>query len=488
MSPPKSAGDVWNAYRTTFQRVVPKSGTGVGDQYPNKQYWELVHNANTGLKYTVKVKGPQPDEGYPLFIGLHGGGGNNSPGDKYWNDHYWADMSDYYQYTIDNYLTSGVYISARGVSDDWKLHFEQETYLLFQGLIRNLLFKSPLEAGTTQLNPKADSFINPNKTYLLGFSAGGDGVYRLATVLSDRFAAANMSGGHPGSAVLRNLANLPIALQVGQWDGDEIPIPLWKEAERNQKTVAVSNSLETLAGDSAYYRHDIFVHPTPFTPLAPWLQAGKDENDKPRSHNSWGNDHLVNEDKPIIKNWKEHQKWRVPGNNDAIIVNANSCAVTWVGKFDRQPYPNFVIWDFSPRLLEPEPLLPLAWGRHRFSYWLAVEQSYKEANSIIRATYNKDNNEVWIEQTPCKVVILLNQDMVNLANDVKVFYGPQQQKIQLNSVRVTTSYEVQKFTMEARGDPKFIFSATIVFDPTTLPFPTARDGGSQIFTAAVPRL
>ena len=44
--------------------------------------------------------------------------------------------------------------------------------------------------------------INPNKVYLMGYSAGGDGVYQLAPRMADRFAAAAMMAGHPNETSL----------------------------------------------------------------------------------------------------------------------------------------------------------------------------------------------------------------------------------------------------------------------------------------------
>ena len=60
--------------------------------------------------------------------------------------------------------------------------------------------------------------VDPNRVYLLGFSAGGDGVYAIVPRMADRFAAANMSAGHPNGISLLNLYNLPIQLQAGEFD------------------------------------------------------------------------------------------------------------------------------------------------------------------------------------------------------------------------------------------------------------------------------
>jgi predicted peptidase len=51
--------------------------------------------------------------------------------------------------------------------------------------------------------------------YLLGYSAGGDGVYQLAPRMADRFAAASMMAGHPNDSTPAGLRNLPFALFMG---------------------------------------------------------------------------------------------------------------------------------------------------------------------------------------------------------------------------------------------------------------------------------
>src|SRR5688572_18956710 len=57
--------------------------------------------------------------------------------------------------------------------------------------------------------------VNPDKVYLMGYSAGGDGVWQLAPRMADRFAAAAMMAGHPNEASVLGLRNLPFAAFVG---------------------------------------------------------------------------------------------------------------------------------------------------------------------------------------------------------------------------------------------------------------------------------
>jgi hypothetical protein len=60
--------------------------------------------------------------------------------------------------------------------------------------------------------------VDPNRVYLMGYSAGGDGVYQLAPRMADRFAAVAMMAGHPNESQPLGLRNLPFALHVGALD------------------------------------------------------------------------------------------------------------------------------------------------------------------------------------------------------------------------------------------------------------------------------
>ncbi|KAK0509441.1 hypothetical protein JMJ35_007835 [Cladonia borealis] len=371
---------------------------------------------------------------------------------------------------VRDYIKQGVYIAACGLTrmnqqDTWNLHFNSEPYFLFQKLIGNLLFKAPLEAKGC-------------------FSAGGDGVYRFATVLSDRFAAASMCGGHPGSSVLSNLANVPVCPQVGQWDGDEIPK---EEAPRNVDTAKSAMELRRLQSyDHGYYIHDIFLHPTPFHP----------EGKNGRSHNSWQADHLTTAPRRVIREWDQIRLWhdermRNAPDDKLVLELKFTCAVDWVSQRDRNPLPHFVTWDLSPQKPdEPEPILPTEWADYRFSYWLAVKAAtaqekftalknsgITDPNLVIRAFYNPEWNVVWSQQTPIPVIILLNDQIIkDFTKPITIFYGwLREKKVQ---VTVAQDYLVQSRTLYARGDPDFVFSTTIVFDPVGL---TATDGRSQVF-------
>ncbi len=60
--------------------------------------------------------------------------------------------------------------------------------------------------------------VDPNRVYIMGYSAGGDGVYQLAPRMADAFAAAAMMAGHPNDASPLGLRNVAFAIQAGALD------------------------------------------------------------------------------------------------------------------------------------------------------------------------------------------------------------------------------------------------------------------------------
>ncbi len=148
------------------------------------------------MKYTMNVMGEEPLDGYPVYIALHGGGGSDTPD---LNDSQWKAMQTYYKGSVD----CGIYIAPRGVRDTWDTHFNPESYECYKRLLQNLaIFYN----------------INPDRIYIVGYSAGGDGVYQITARMADYFAAANMSAGHPNGVDLTNVKNMPLYLQCGEND------------------------------------------------------------------------------------------------------------------------------------------------------------------------------------------------------------------------------------------------------------------------------
>jgi len=95
--------------------------------------------------------------------------------------------------------------------------------------------------------------VNPDRVYILGYSAGGDGVWQLAPRMADRWAAAAMMAGHPNDASLLSLRNLPFALFVGGNDA---------AYNRNKIVAERAAELDKLrAADPGGYEHLARIYP-----------------------------------------------------------------------------------------------------------------------------------------------------------------------------------------------------------------------------------
>ena len=161
------------------------------------------------------------------YISLHGGGG--AP--PHVNDRQWENQKRLYR------IDEGVYLAPRAPTNTWNLWHQEHIDGLLSRLIENLIVFED---------------VNPNRIYLLGYSAGGDGVYQLAPRMADRFAAAAMMAGHPNEASPLGLRNLPFTIHVGADDsgyGRNRVARQWKEK---------LNALQT--ADPGGYVHWVKLH------------------------------------------------------------------------------------------------------------------------------------------------------------------------------------------------------------------------------------
>ncbi|MEO2017865.1 MAG: transglutaminase domain-containing protein [Fuerstiella sp.] len=154
---------------------------------------ELVAGDLT-MPFYYKIYGDKPQGGRSLYISLHGGGGTT----KRVNDRQWENQKRLYT------LDEGVYVAPRAPTNTWNLWHQGHIDGLFDRLIENMVVFED---------------VNPDRVYVMGYSAGGDGVYQLAPRMADRWAAAAMMAGHPNETSPLGLRNLPFTLHVGGRDG-----------------------------------------------------------------------------------------------------------------------------------------------------------------------------------------------------------------------------------------------------------------------------
>ena len=145
------------------------------------------------LKWLEKSFGDAPAGKRPLWISMHGGG--EAPAQV--NTQQWFNQIRLYQ------PEQGIYIAPRAPTDKWNMWHQEHIDPLFSRLIENMV---------------ALCGVDPDKVYLMGYSAGGDGVWQLAPRMADRFAAAAMMAGHPNESSLLGLRNLPFAIFMGEND------------------------------------------------------------------------------------------------------------------------------------------------------------------------------------------------------------------------------------------------------------------------------
>ncbi|MDR2425477.1 MAG: alpha/beta hydrolase [Prevotellaceae bacterium] len=211
------------------------------------------------MPFTYKIFGDKPADGRSLYISMHGGGNTSDEV----NNKQWQNQMRLYA------PKEGVYFVPRSAVNDWNMWFQPHVDTLFDLIIQTAV---------------AEWDVNPDKVYLMGYSAGGDGAYRLAPRLADRWAAASMMAGHPGGVSPVNLRNIGFMLWMGAED---------KAYDRNLQAAKFGKLLDDLReADTAAYRHETHI------------VAGKGH-------------------------WMEH---------------ADTVAVPWMAQFRRNPCPDKVVW------------------------------------------------------------------------------------------------------------------------------------------------
>ncbi|OAP65168.1 hypothetical protein AYL99_01140 [Fonsecaea erecta] len=447
-------------------------------------YYELpAYNGKT-LKFTIEKFGDRPPAGYAAYVALHGGGGDEARQNQDKKLAQWRARSNndaWHMMAVGLYrrnfkggdknnpnvgIEGAIYICPRGIVDDWNLHFRPESYYLFDQMITKLL------------QPAPKPLVNSNQIFLTGFSAGGDGVYRQAANLTDRWAAANASSGHPGDVVFDNFANLPFCSQVGEKDSTVTNRALAVVGASVDKLTRLENDA-IKRGISGLYIHDCFLY----------TQGWNYQTDKPEPalHANWeraedGNlvSTAVKQDK--LATWLQNNLKGPTETPASDLERTNSNAIRWLRQYEvkgqkynrnRNPVPQNVIWNLASRPGQPRDKndrpIP-GWEPKRFFYWVYLKHSPSKAfdpAAIIRASYNANERWVQIDQPNDYTVLLLNEDMFSsegkLDKPISVYAGPKDGKTKAQKITVQKSEKIRQRTFQARGDKKLEFSAMVYF-------------------------
>ena len=211
------------------------------------------------MKFELKFYGKKPKEGWSLYFSLHGGG-QTEPAV---NEKQWVRHQNLYE------VSEGIVFVPRSPTNTWNMWHQDHIDPLFNRIIQNMIMLYE---------------VDPNKVYLMGYSAGGDGVYQLAPRMADRFAAAAMMAGHPNETSPLGLRNLPFTLHMGE-------------------------------NDTPYNRNKVAKE---------WRGKLKDL----RNNDPEGYPHLV-----TIHQGKGH--W---------MELLDTVAISWMDNYKRNPYPKKVVW------------------------------------------------------------------------------------------------------------------------------------------------
>lgn len=393
------------------------------------------------MKYTMDIIGnPDADGTYPLYIALHGGGG--APEES--NNEQWLQMTDYYKGAVSN----GIYVACRGIEDVWNTHFVDDSYPLYDRLIENMI-----------LLKHAD----PNRVYLLGFSAGGDGVFAVAPRMADRFAAVNMSSGHPNGVSLLNAANLPFEIQVGIRD---------YYSEDAMRSIRAAEFEKTLTDYSLQYGcsypHRVLVH----------VPAGHNYLDSEDGAQTVVKDPAEFARRAAEENWLDKflsVLARIDGSDDVSILSytsgdpeldeamsalvtetlglevtpsVNTNAVAYVSSFTRNPVPEKLVWDLSTRAPARQ---------YTGFYWLRAD--YSVNRGILTASFDKASNTVSVtisEDVNGDFDILLNPLLVDFSRLLTV----QTPKGEWTFTPEADPALIRQ-SLEASGDPNLAYAALV---------------------------
>ena len=319
--------------------------------------------------------------------------------------------------TIDD---GGIYVATRGITNSWKLHWENNSFACYDRIIENCIL----------LND-----VDPNRVYLMGYSAGGDGVYRVTPVMADRFAAVNMCAGHPNGVSVTNYMHVPTLLQVGECD-------------------------------TAYNRHKIAVQYNQSLQQRRKACGGDGYVSECRVHSRAGHSYIKDRGDvtaPIIAN---NSTWisggARPGACSDKSIAGNS--IRWLHQYTRDPIPFHIIFEPN-QTSRPSPRGVDLSKVHHYLDLTIVSGRYDA--KVIEVSYL--SNTIVIHKMGSALRILLDDRMIDMGRpvQVQVSAGARDGTSKECTRSITfggPSRKTMNRTLSQRCDPEYIFTNSIDVD------------------------
>lgn len=224
--------------------------------------WSLPESLepNASMNFYLGVKGDKPEDGYPVFLYLHGSG----PRDREWETGLRLAVS--FQDGPSMYIVPQ--IPQEG---EWYRWWQRGKQWAWERILRILMSM-----------PEVDK----NRIYVFGISEGGYGSQRLASFYADYWAAAGpMAGGEPlKNAPVENLGNVPLSFLTGARDA------MFYRHLLTKTTGEKLDSMQRIYPNEYKHRVELIPgmgHSIDYTPTTPWLAQYK-RNAQPR-HFIWEN-------------------------------------------------------------------------------------------------------------------------------------------------------------------------------------------------------
>jgi poly(3-hydroxybutyrate) depolymerase len=327
------------------------------------------------MRFDYRVYGAKPAAGYDFYISMHGGGDAAASV----NDQQWQNQIILYQ-------PPGVYLAPRAPTDAWNMWHRDHIDAFFDRLIHLAV---------------AYQEVNPERVYLMGYSAGGDGAYQMIPRMADRWAAGAMMAGYPNAASPVNLRNIGMTLHVGGQDA---------AYDRNTLAVDFGKRIQKLQdADPGFYKYQVKVYPD-------------------KGH------------------WMDQ---------------LDSEAVPWMRAFTRVPHPKKVVWlqdttvgspiaATDPKVKDP----PVQWRFH----WVG-RPDRKTAPRQGSITASIQGQDVRVEQTNLdSVEIGLNDKLLDLSLPVAFYW----KGAKVHEGPVPRTALALYRSVDARGDRELIYPARVV--------------------------